>query len=181
MTALKTELETTFQAFAGAMLQHPSRLTLTLTEGGGGQGCEVAARPYNHTDKGKLIGGQAETHRAMQILLSAVAHRRGKHCRYIILPSYNEDRDANTPFVQKEQWDCTSAMKVMDAACGALFSDHSIKLVEDYERGGTQIQVTAPVVSSEAMALVEWSLNKLMHAIGNAQGNRLFVTIKPTK
>ena len=181
MTALKTELETTFRTFAGAILSHPSKLTVSLNEDPRGRGCEVAVRPWSHTDKGKLIGGQAETHRAMQIILSAIAYRRGQHCRYLILPSQNEQNDDLTPFCEAPNWKPDAALEILNTVCGHLFADHAASASMDFERGGTLLTVSAPVLNSDATAMIEWALNRLMHAVGNAHGRRLFVNMKATR
>lgn len=176
---LKLELEKAFRLFADAMLEHPSKLTVTLTPDSRGRGCELAARPYSYHDKGKLIGGGAETHRAMQIVLSAVAYRRGQHCRYLILESQTQVKDDLPPFYEADDWKPEPAVKLLAEVCRLLFGadDVTIRAANDFDAGGTRLTVEADVVRSDATALLEWALNRLMHAVGNAQGRRLFVTL----
>ena len=175
--ALQTELETVFRLFADAIVEHPRRMTVVLTPDARGRGCELAARPYSHTDKGKLIGGGAEAHRAMQIVLSAVAYRRGQHCRYLILEAQTQLRDDLPPFYENNDWKPDGALRILTAACEVLFGNSAIKSESGYSTAGTRFYIEADIVKSEATALLEWALNRLMHSVGNVQGHRLYVTL----
>lgn len=178
--ALEHELTHAFRVLTNPILEHPDKLTVTLTPSA--QGCELAARPYSYTDKGKLIGGQAETHRAMQIVLSAVAYRRGKHCRYIILPSQSDKKDDLPPFYEAENWKPDAALGILREACALCFPPvFSVQAVDEADSKSTQLVIAANVLDNDNTALLVWALNRMMHAAGNALGRRLFVTLKITR
>lgn len=174
MEPLKATLEKVFRGIVSEMLAHPDKLGVTTTQSA--RGCELAARPWNSTDKGKLIGGKAENHRAMQCVLAMVARKQGQSCRYIIIPSQRDEGDTFSPFEDNPAWKPDRAQRALTLALDAMFDRHTCG--PESGGGATTFKVTVSAPNDETTALVEWALNKLLHAAGNAQGRKIFVKVK---
>jgi len=126
-------------------------------------------RPLTYDDKGRLIGESGTMHRALTVLLRAVAIRQNVTCQFAILESRTPTREPDRIFKADHNWKPEPIMATARQISTAIFGSASVR----QQSGGieTTLEILTAMGGTDYGATIEHALNRVFHAIGKAQAD----------